>query len=145
MDYFFTIYKVGLFVWGNSAKIPFFTFLTADSIDSMLDKINDDDPRIIIPREETIWTELLDQTAHMVVAFLILSLFVFGVKKKPLLIGLICGFFIGFIREVTEEGSLITPEIVMAVFRDIDAYIDLFFWSLGGFFAGLLYKKKAKF
>ncbi len=121
---------------------PSYNLSQASSLDKLLDKINNDDPRRIIEREETIYTEILDQSAHMIVSLLILSIFLFGSKKRPLLSGLISGFFIGCIREVTEEGTLVTLEVVTDVFKDIDAYIDLTFWALGGVLAGVLVKFK---
>jgi len=119
---------------------PIFYVSQASSLDRLLDKINDDDPRRIIEREENIYTEILDQSAHIIVSLLILSIFLFGSKKKPLFSGLISGFFIGCIREVTEEGTLVTLEVVADVFKDIDAYIDLTFWALGGLLAGIISK-----
>jgi hypothetical protein len=123
-------------------KFNSFYNISEQSLDSLLDKINDDDPRIILEREENIYTELFDQFAHTFVSFIILILFYFGVKKKSLALGAISGFIIGLIREVTEEGNLVTFDIVGAVFLDVDAYIDLSFWSLGGLLATLFIKLK---
>jgi len=124
----------------TTTNIPIFNLSQASSLDQLLDKINNDDPRRIIERKETIYTEILDQSAHLVVSLLILSIFLFGSKHRPLLSGLISGFFIGCIREVTEEGTLVTLEVVADVFKDVDAYIDLTFWALGGLLAGVVSK-----
>ncbi len=136
---------INSFIYSSTIDFrPIYNLSKASTLDQLLDKINDDDPRRIIEREENIYTEILDQSAHMVVSLLILSIFLFGSKKRPLLSGLISGFFIGCIREVTEEGTLVTLEVVADVFKDIDAYIDLTFWSIGGLLAGILAKKSRK-
>lgn len=115
-----------------------------NSINNILDKINDDDPRIILERTENIYTELLDQSAHVFVSFLILILFYYAIKRNSMFISLISGFLIGSIREVTEEGNLVTLDIVSGVFTDVDAYIDLSFWSIGGLLAYLTVKRLSK-
>lgn len=115
-----------------------------NSINSLLDKINDDDPRIILERTENIYTELLDQSAHVFVSFLILILFYYAIKKSSIILSLFSGFLVGAIREVTEEGNLVTLDIVSGVFTDIDAYIDLSFWSIGGLLAYFTVKRLSK-
>ncbi len=74
--------------------------------------------------------ELVDQTIHFAVPYLVLSL----LHLAPhLLTYAFAGFVIGLIREITEEGNPVTlPKLRKA----LQSYSDLTFWILGGLAAG---------
>jgi len=70
--------------------------------------------------------ELIDQSAHAAAAFLIVGLLIlFPSVLTATLGGLACGL----IREITEDGSILSPGSLR----------DLAGWTLGGLIAGLLF------
>jgi hypothetical protein len=74
--------------------------------------------------------ELRDQSAHFAAALVALLPFALF---PCFLTGAWAGFFIGLVREITEEG-----EVTWAAFsRALDSKLDLTFWTLGGLAVGL--------
>lgn len=76
-------------------------------------------------------SEIRDQSAHAAAAMI--ALLPMAVLPLPFA-GLWAGFFMGMIREVTEEGEVSLP----AIHRALGSWLDLSFWTLGGFVAGLI-------
>lgn len=76
--------------------------------------------------------QVIDQTAHFVAALAILSLVLW--VKHPLACAL-AGYLMGMIREVTEEGPLVT---LATITKAEQSYMDLAFWTGGGLAAGLI-------
>lgn len=77
---------------------------------------------------------ILDQMAHTAAATIFLmpaALF-----PNPLTFAL-AGASIGFIREITEVGPLVTLETLREALADAPSRLDLAFWTLGGFIAGM--------
>jgi len=70
--------------------------------------------------------ELVDQTAHFVAAFFVLSL----VAVPSVITWALAGFAIGAVREITEEGTPVTLAKVRK--GTIGSWHDLVFWTLGG-------------
>lgn len=75
--------------------------------------------------------ELRDQSAHCAAAILCLL----PVALAPnILTGLLSGFLVGLVREITEEG-----EVSLAALRHaLGSRLDLSFWALGGAIAGII-------
>lgn len=77
--------------------------------------------------------DIIDQSAHFLVAAIIGSAFLFG----GLWGGAIGGAACGLIREVTEAGgSRIALKEIPPHFARLDPWIDLAFWSIGGLTVG---------
>ena len=74
--------------------------------------------------------ELRDQSAHFVAALVALAPVVLW--PNPLS-GAWAGFALGMVREITEEGEVSS----VAFRRALGSKLDLTFWTLGGFCAGL--------
>lgn len=74
--------------------------------------------------------ELRDQSAHFFAALIAIAPVV--VWPNPLT-GALAGFALGMVREITEEGEVSFE----AARRALGSRLDLTFWTLGGFFAGL--------
>lgn len=69
--------------------------------------------------------EARDQIAHMLAAALLVGVLLWSPYTAPLV-----AFGIGYVRELTEEGTPVTlTKMVRAV---ITSKLDLFFWTLGG-------------
>lgn len=78
--------------------------------------------------------ELRDQSAHFAAAFLVVATCkVLGASIGPLA-GLLIGFALGFVREITEEGE-VTLTSARAALR---SKLDLIFWTLGGTAGGMI-------
>lgn len=77
---------------------------------------------------------VLDQVAHASAAAIFL--FPAALWPNPLTFAL-AGASIGFVRELTEVGPLVTPEALSKALADAPSRLDVFFWALGGFLAGL--------
>lgn len=74
---------------------------------------------------------MLDQAIHMLIAFLVLCLF----TLDHILSGAACGFMMGMIREITEEG----PKVKLHHIRDaLNSWEDLSFWTIGGLLAKIV-------
>lgn len=76
--------------------------------------------------------ELRDQTAHVLAAVFIFAAFTCG----GLLGAAFAGFLIGMVREVTEEGAVVTLD---AIKNAIKSWKDLLFWSIGGLLAKVIF------
>lgn len=77
---------------------------------------------------------ILDQAAHASAAMIFLL--PAAIAPNPLTFAL-AGASIGFIRELTEVGPLVTLETLREALADAPSRLDLAFWTLGGFLAGL--------
>lgn len=77
----------------------------------------------------------IDQVAHASAACL--GLLPFALAPSPLT-GALAGLVMGFVRELTEEGPLVKLEHFGNVIRSGGSRLDLAFWTLGGFVAGLI-------
>lgn len=75
--------------------------------------------------------EIRDQAAHAAAALLCLL----PVAVAPsFFTGVLSGFLVGMVREITEEG-----EVSLAAIRHaLGSWLDLSFWALGGALAGLV-------
>lgn len=71
--------------------------------------------------------ELRDQTAHAVAAMVIVLIIGFWFHPLTYALG---GFLIGFVRELTEEGTPVT--LAKAVEAVRTSKLDLMFWTIGG-------------
>jgi hypothetical protein len=79
------------------------------------------------------YKEPRDQAAHTFSAFAILSV----VLHWPSIASFACaGFFLGLIREITEEGQPVTLAKAWSAIRS--SKLDLTFWTLGGAAAYIL-------
>jgi thiamine transporter ThiT len=78
---------------------------------------------------------VIDQVAHVSVA--ILGLLPFALAPGPLT-GAFAGMVMGFVREITEQGPLVQPEYFVTAIASPGHRLDISFWTLGGFIAGLL-------
>lgn len=78
--------------------------------------------------------EFIDQAAH--VAAGALFLLPAALVPNPYTFAL-ASFFVGLVREITEEGPKATPEAVRAVIASPRSRLDIAFWTVGGFIAGL--------
>ena len=76
--------------------------------------------------------ELRDQSAHFITA--IITLLPFAMWPN-LLTGAFAGFMVGLVREITEEGTPVTP---LKVANALHSRLDLTFWTLGGIAVGAL-------
>lgn len=77
--------------------------------------------------------ELIDQTAHLTAAFVVLA----PVFIAPgALSGAWSGLCLGYVRELTEEGAVVDLGAIWAAFG---SWRDLLFWTLGGAIAGLIF------
>lgn len=75
--------------------------------------------------------ELRDQSAHAAAAIICLL----PVALAPsILTGLLSGFLVGLVRELTEEGEINLEALKGA----LGSKLDLSFWALGGAIAGLI-------
>lgn len=78
---------------------------------------------------------VLDQTAHFGAAL---------VGLIPIIVhpsaftGALAGLAMGLVREVTEQGPLVKPVFFVNAFRSPGHRLDVTFWALGGFVAGLI-------
>lgn len=78
--------------------------------------------------------QALDQALHGGVALLVIGLAATGIA----LACAVAGLCIGMVREVTEAGLPVTWAKVKAAPLHTDAPLDLTFWTLGGFLAGVI-------
>lgn len=78
--------------------------------------------------------ELIDQSAHFMAALVVLSVANTLGGNIGALAGAFIGFCLGFVREITEEGEVTIPAVKSA----LTSWLDLAFWTLGGYAAGLL-------
>ena len=76
--------------------------------------------------------ELRDQSIHTIAAMIILLP---ALLFPNLVSGAFSGFMIGFVREITEEGTPVTFEKMKSAFN---SRLDLTFWTFGGAIAGLV-------
>ncbi len=76
-------------------------------------------------------SELRDQSAHAAAAML--AILPLALAPSPLT-GAWAGLCLGLVRELTEEGSI----SVIALRHALGSRLDLAFWTLGGFVAGLI-------
>ena len=75
-----------------------------------------------------------DQAIHFAVAFLVAVLFIAcGVWG-----GLVAGFAVGLVREVSESGTPVRWINIKRQLTQTDAPLDLLFWSIGGGFAAIV-------
>jgi hypothetical protein len=79
--------------------------------------------------------QLVDQSAHFIAALVIL---IPAMSHPSIITGALAGFGLGFVREMTEEGTKITLDAAKKVFASKNSMIDIAFWVLGGAVAGLL-------
>lgn len=78
--------------------------------------------------------ELRDQSAHMAVAAFALAPAIYW--PNPFTYAW-AGFCMGLVREVTEEGPPVTLATVVAAVTQGRSWLDLSFWTLGGFAVGV--------
>ena len=77
--------------------------------------------------------QIIDQGSHLSAAILVL---VPLVMAPGLLSGAWAGFWLGYVREITEEGAVVTLASIKAAFG---SKLDLIFWTAGGALSGLLF------
>lgn len=82
--------------------------------------------------------QLVDQSAHAIVAIVILCSYVFLVSNGYYITGgLICGLFLGLIRQITEQGE-VTLGALKRSFQGFANLIDLLGWMFGGLIGGII-------
>ena len=80
-------------------------------------------------------TQRLDQSVHATAAAAALLPSAFW--PNPITFAW-AGLCMGFVREITEEGSPITRATVRHAVTSYRSRIDMAFWALGGFLAGII-------
>jgi len=80
---------------------------------------------------------IIDQAAHVSVS--ILGLLPFAIAPGPLT-GAFAGLVMGFVREITQQGSIVKPEYFVNAICSPGHRLDIAFWTLGGLIAGTMGK-----